>query len=104
MKFRPKKKKVFQLPLNVAGVLMPDKKEKKIIVNTYNQACHDWEKFLPDVNETFDLILTTKYPGGLPLLPNSTGGANLKDVYPDEYKLAKAVIKRLEGEPGKKGG
>jgi len=44
-----------------------------------------------DINKLFNCILDYKYPGGLPLLPNSTGGATLRDAYPDEYDLAKAI-------------
>ena len=50
-------------------------------------------KRLPSEGQLFDLILTIKYPDGLPLLPDSTFDVDLMDVYPDEYKLATAIHK-----------
>ena len=44
----------------------------------------------------FKEILEHKYPTGLPLLPNTTGGATLLDVYPEEYKQAQTIAKRKE--------
>ena len=45
--------------------------------------------------EILQVILKHKYPTGLPLLPNATGGATLIDVYPEEYDLAKAIHSKM---------
>lgn len=48
-----------------------------------------------DVSKIFNSILNQKPRG---LLGNSTGGGTMIDAYPDEYKLAQAIVDYLTPE------